>query len=178
LFPVDTRTSTTCPVPANSDLLGRTLDDAAGEAFDKIAKLLNLPYPGGKYIDVLAGHGTADPRLFSKPYLHNDNCDFSFSGLKTAVALYVQKKSFAAIDYTEFNVEVIDQEIKDLCATVNDTIVETLLEKTRRALRSVPGQDLVPCGWRGGQQSFAAKIFRVRGGPGTQIFSSRSKLLW
>lgn len=127
------------PRPCEFRLLGRTLDDAAGEAFDKIAKLLNLPYPGGKYIDILARHGTADPRLFSKPYLHNDNCDFSFSGLKTAVALYVQKKSFAAIDYTEFNVDTIAQEIKDLCATVNDTIVETLLEKTRRALRLCPG---------------------------------------
>lgn len=120
-------------------LLGRTLDDAAGEAFDKIAKILNLPYPGGKYIDVLARHGTADPRLFSKPYLNNDNCDFSFSGLKTAVALYVQKKSFAAIDYREFNIDDVDQEIKDLCASVNDTIVETLIEKTRRALQLCPG---------------------------------------
>ncbi len=126
------------PRPCEFTLLGKTLDDAAGEAFDKIAKLLNLPYPGGKYIDILAGHGTSNPRLFSKPYLHNDNCDFSFSGLKTAVALYVQKKSFDAIDYADFNVDAISQEIKDLCATVNDTIVETLLEKTRRAVERCP----------------------------------------
>jgi N6-L-threonylcarbamoyladenine synthase len=126
------------PRPCEFKLLGKTLDDAAGEAFDKIAKLLNLPYPGGKYIDILAGHGTADPRLFSKPYLHNDNCDFSFSGLKTAVALYVQKNSFAAIDFSDFNVENISQDIKDLCASVNDTIVETLLEKTRRAVDRCP----------------------------------------
>jgi N6-L-threonylcarbamoyladenine synthase len=122
------------PAPCEFNLLGKTLDDAAGEAFDKIAKLLNLPYPGGKYIDILAGHGTANPRLFSKPYLQNDNCDFSFSGLKTAVAQYVHKNSFAAIDYASFDVESIPQEIKDLCATVNETIVETLLEKTRRAV--------------------------------------------
>jgi N6-L-threonylcarbamoyladenine synthase len=122
------------PAPCEFNLLGKTLDDAAGEAFDKIAKLLNLPYPGGKYIDILARHGTAEPRLFSKPYLQNDNCDFSFSGLKTAVAQYVHKKSFAAIDYAVFDVELIPQEIKDLCATVNETIVETVLEKTRRAV--------------------------------------------
>jgi N6-L-threonylcarbamoyladenine synthase len=126
------------PRPCEFRLLGKTLDDAAGEAFDKIAKLLNLPYPGGKYIDILAGHGTADPRLFSRPYLHNDNCDFSFSGLKTAVALYVQKNSFAAIDFSDFDVRAISQEIKDLCASVNDTIVETLLEKTRRAVERCP----------------------------------------
>jgi N6-L-threonylcarbamoyladenine synthase len=124
--------------PCEFTLLGKTLDDAAGEAFDKIAKLLNLPYPGGKYIDVLATRGTADPRLFSKPYLHNDNCDFSFSGLKTAVAHYVQKKSFAVIDYANFDVEAIPQEIKDLCATVNHTIVETLFEKTKRAVERCP----------------------------------------
>ena len=122
------------PAPCEFNLLGKTLDDAAGEAFDKIAKLLNLPYPGGKYIDILARHGTAEPRLFSKPYLQNDNCDFSFSGLKTAVAQYVHKKSFAAIDYAVFDVELIPQEIKDLCATVNETIVETVLEKSRRAV--------------------------------------------
>ena len=115
-------------------LLGKTLDDAAGEAFDKIAKLLNLPYPGGKYIDLLAEHGVSDPRLFSKPYLQNDNCDFSFSGLKTAVAQYVHHQALPAIDYSAFDIESISQKIKDLCATVNDTVVETLLEKTRRAL--------------------------------------------
>jgi N6-L-threonylcarbamoyladenine synthase len=120
-------------------LLGRTLDDAAGEAFDKIAKLLNLPYPGGKYIDELARHGTADPRLFSKPYLQNDNCDFSFSGLKTAVALHVQQRSLPAIDYAAFDAESVPQEIKDLCATVNETVALTLLEKTRRALERCPG---------------------------------------
>lgn len=127
------------PRPCEFRLLGKTLDDAAGEAFDKIAKLLNLPYPGGKYIDILAGLGTADPRLFSRPYLHNDNCDFSFSGLKTAVAQYVQKRSLPPIDYADFKAEAVPREIRDLCASVNDTIVETLVEKTRRAVERCPG---------------------------------------
>jgi len=120
-------------------LVGRTLDDAAGEAFDKIAKLLNLPYPGGKYIDILAGHGTADPRLFTRPYLNNSNCDFSFSGLKTAVAHYVAGHDLPRIDYAQFQVDMIPMVIKDLCASVNLTIVQTLLEKTRRALDAHPG---------------------------------------
>ncbi len=125
--------------PLDFVLLGKTLDDAAGEAFDKIAKLLNLPYPGGKYIDILAGKGTADPRLFSKPYLHNDNCDFSFSGLKTAVANYVQQQDIPAVDYVDFREDFAPSVIKDLCATVNLVIVQTLLEKVRRALDATPG---------------------------------------
>jgi N6-L-threonylcarbamoyladenine synthase len=125
--------------PCVFQLLGRTLDDAAGEAFDKIAKLLNFPYPGGKYIDVLAGHGTADPKLFSRPYLNNDNCDFSFSGLKTAVAQYVRARSLPAMNYAAFAVDSVAQDIKDLCATVNETIVLTVLEKARRALEHCPG---------------------------------------
>lgn len=124
--------------PMNFELVGRTLDDAAGEAFDKIAKLLNLPYPGGKYIDILAGHGTANPRLFTKPYLNNENCDFSFSGLKTAVANYISGHDLPQIAYADFQIETISAQIKDLCASVNWTIVETLLEKTRRALRLHP----------------------------------------
>ncbi len=122
----------------NFELVGRTLDDAAGEAFDKIAKLLNLPYPGGKYIDILAGHGVVNSRLFTKPYLNNENCDFSFSGLKTAVANYVAGHDLSQISYADFQVDAISSQIKDLCASVNWTIVETLLEKTRRALRLYP----------------------------------------
>lgn len=120
------------------ELVGRTLDDAAGEAFDKIAKILNLPYPGGKYIDVLAEEGRADPRLFTRPYLNNSNCDFSFSGLKTAVAQYVASHDLLRIDYADFRVDAVPAPIKDLCASVNLTIVQTLLEKSRRALVAHP----------------------------------------
>lgn len=116
------------------ELVGRTLDDAAGEAFDKIAKLLNLPYPGGKYVDILANHGVAEPRLFTRPYLNNLNCDFSFSGLKTAVAQYIETHAIPQVDYAKFHVEAVPQDVRNLCASVNLTIVQTLLEKTRRAL--------------------------------------------
>lgn len=124
--------------PDDFVVVGRTLDDAAGEAFDKIAKLMNLPYPGGKYIDVLGQHGTPDKRLFTKPYLQNDNCDFSFSGLKTAVWNHVQNKAVPVLDYTTFRLDTISSEVKDLCASINYTIVATLLEKTGRALALHP----------------------------------------
>ena len=71
--------------PSRCIVLGKTLDDAAGEAFDKVGKILGLAYPGGKLMDALARQGRADARLFPRPYLDNDNLDFSFSGLKTAV---------------------------------------------------------------------------------------------
>jgi N6-L-threonylcarbamoyladenine synthase len=70
--------------------LGRTLDDAAGEAFDKVAKLLGLPYPGGVQIDRLAAQGNPRAIDFPRPLLHQDNLDFSFSGMKTAVLNYVR----------------------------------------------------------------------------------------
>lgn len=127
------------PAPGRFELLGRTLDDAAGEAFDKIAKLLNLPYPGGKYIDELARLGTPDRRLFTKPYLNNDNCDFSFSGLKTAVALHVAQNGLPALDYADFDPALVSQRVRDLCASVSETVAMTLLEKTRRALERTAG---------------------------------------
>lgn len=127
------------PRPGVFELMGRTLDDAAGEAFDKIAKLLNLPYPGGKYIDELARLGTPVRGLFTRPYLNNDNCDFSFSGLKTAVALHVEQNALPALDYAAFDPDVVDTRVKDLCATVSETVAQTLLEKTRRALGRVDG---------------------------------------
>jgi len=127
------------PAPCSFELMGRTLDDAAGEAFDKIAKVLNLPYPGGKYIDELARLGTPDRRLFTRPYLNNDNCDFSFSGLKTAVALYAQHEKLPALDFAAYDAGDVPQRIRDLCATVNLTVVETLLEKVRRALARCDG---------------------------------------
>lgn len=127
------------PRPGAFELMGRTLDDAAGEAFDKIAKLLNLPYPGGKYIDELARLGTPVRGLFTRPYLNNDNCDFSFSGLKTAVALHVEQHALPALDYATFDPAVVEPRVKDLCATVSETVAQTLLEKTRRGLGRADG---------------------------------------
>ena len=75
--------------PSRIVQLGRTLDDAAGEAFDKVGKLMGLAYPGGRLLDMLARQGRADARLFPRPYLDNDNLDFSFSGLKTAAATWL-----------------------------------------------------------------------------------------
>ena len=119
--------------------LGRTIDDAAGEAFDKSGKLLGLAYPGGRLLDELAGAGTADPRLFPRPYVDNDNLDFSFSGLKTAVAQHVAAH-FGPSDWTRplEHADDAPQALRDCCASFNLAVVETLVIKTRRALARHP----------------------------------------
>jgi N6-L-threonylcarbamoyladenine synthase len=101
------------------DLLGRTLDDAAGEAFDKVAKLLDLPYPGGPEIDRLAKLG--DPKKFDLPrsMLNSGDLNFSFSGLKTAVRYLLPKLE------GDFRA--------DLCASFQEAVVEVLVQKTIRA---------------------------------------------
>lgn len=101
-------------------VLGETLDDAAGEAFDKIAKVLCLPYPGGPQIDRLARSG--DPLAFAFPRPKVEGLNFSFSGLKTAVRYFLQER-------LRRNPDFIDQRINDLAASVQYTIVEILLEK-------------------------------------------------
>jgi N6-L-threonylcarbamoyladenine synthase len=109
-------------------LLGRTLDDAAGEAFDKVAKLLGLPYPGGPEIDRLAKHG--DPKRFDLPrsMLNSPDFNFSFSGLKTAVRYLLPKLN------GDFQA--------DLCASFQEAVIDVLVQKTVRAARS-SGMNLI-----------------------------------
>jgi N6-L-threonylcarbamoyladenine synthase len=133
-------------------LLGRTLDDAVGEAFDKTAKLLNLPYPGGYYIDALASMAQPDPKLFSLPYLDNQNLNFSFSGLKTAVARYIQKRPDLPLKEFAFEPHVPEiatnhPEIAEFCASFNYCVAMTLYKKVSRALqRSLQVQALILAG--------------------------------
>lgn len=106
------------------ELLGETLDDAAGEAFDKTAKILNLPYPGGPLIDRHAQRG--NPKAFKLPEPQIEGLNFSFSGLKTAI-LYLVQAEMKKDD--RFLVERID----DICATVQHRIVSILLNKLKKA---------------------------------------------
>ncbi len=106
------------------EVIGQTIDDAAGEAFDKTAKLLGLPYPGGPHLDRLAR--TGDPLRFAFPVGAMPGYDFSFSGLKTAV-LYFLKKEIAR------HPDFVAQNLADLCAGIQHTVVATLLRQLRRA---------------------------------------------
>ena len=105
-------------------VLGSTIDDAAGECFDKIAKLIGLPYPGGPLVDRLAKEGNPVAYDFPRPMIRDESDDFSFSGLKTSVRYFLEKRPGLADD---------PKQLRDLCASVQAAIVETLVAKTVRA---------------------------------------------
>ena len=129
--------------PFDLNWLGRTLDDAVGEAFDKTARMLNLPYPGGRIIDELSGFAHPDPALFTRPYVANQNLDFSFSGLKTAVGSYIQAHPELIAPHMQVEPDVSalaasHPALAGLCASLNWCIAATLSLKLRRAVRRYP----------------------------------------
>ena len=107
------------------ELLGQTRDDAAGEAFDKVAKFMGLGYPGGVVIDKIAPQGNPDAIRFARPMLGSDSLDFSFSGLKTAVVNYLRKNPLSG--------DKDSQEVYDLAASFQEAVVDVLVEKLIRA---------------------------------------------
>ena len=107
-------------------VLGGTIDDAAGECFDKTGKLMGLPYPAGPEIDRLAEQGNPTAFTFPRPLLHDSNDDFSFSGLKTSVRYFIRDHPDLLLDA---------QKIRDLCASVQAAIVDVLVKKTIRAAK-------------------------------------------
>ena len=106
------------------EVIGETLDDAVGEAFDKTAKLLGLPYPGGPYIDKYAQQG--NPRAFGFPVSDMPGLNFSFSGIKTAVLYFLR-------DRLKENPQFIEQNMADICASVQYTLVKMLTKKVKKA---------------------------------------------
>ena len=106
------------------EIIGKTTDDAAGEAFDKIGKIFGLDYPAGPIVDRLAKEGNPDAFTFSKPRLEHYN--YSFSGIKTSVLYFIQKE-------VRKNPHFIEENLKDLCASVQKAIVGILMEKLEKA---------------------------------------------
>ncbi len=103
-----------------SEIIGKTIDDAAGEAFDKAAKMVGLPYPGGPLVDKYAQLGNPDAFPFPQPQI--PNLDFSFSGLKTSFLYFIQKQE-------KINPNFIAENLNDLCASIQKTIIKHLLKK-------------------------------------------------
>lgn len=108
------------------EIMGKTIDDAAGEAFDKCAKVMGLPYPGGPHIDQHASAGNPKAFRFSKP--HIPEFDYSFSGLKTSFLYTIR-------DNIHQNPKFIEENIDDLCASLQQTIIDILLDKLEKAIR-------------------------------------------
>ena len=127
-------------------LLGDTLDDAAGEAFDKTAKLMDLPYPGGPALAALAGQGRAGAFRFARPMTDRPGLDFSFSGLKTQVMLAWQGSDRS------------DQTRSDIARAFEEAIVETLVIKCRRALAATGARTLVVAGGVGANRNLRAQL--------------------
>ena len=108
------------------EILGETIDDAVGEAFDKSAKILGLPYPGGPFIDKYAKLGNPKAYKFTKPKV--GDLDFSFSGLKTGILYFIQKQQ-------RINPNFVEENLKDICASIQFTIIEILMNKLKNAVK-------------------------------------------
>lgn len=119
-----------CESPLDLKLMGSTIDDAAGEAFDKVAKILNLPYPGGPSIEKTAKNGNPKAIAFPRPMLDRDSFDFSFSGLKTAVLYHCQGQDMKGQSKVA---SMSDKEIADIAASFQAAVTDVLTIKTIRA---------------------------------------------
>ncbi len=139
-------------------LLGETLDDAAGEAFDKSAKLLGLGYPGGAILSALAQRGTPGRFRLPRPMLHSGDLDFSFSGLKTAVLTLARQH------------ELDEQTRADLAYAVQDAIVEVLASKALTALKRAHLTQLVVAGGVGANQLLRARLSHAAHQHGYRVF--------
>ena len=140
------------------ELLGESVDDAAGEAFDKTAKLLGLPYPGGPILSKLAGQGVAGRFKLPRPMLHSGDLMFSFSGLKTAVLTATQKPDFAP------------ERMADLAAEFQEAVVEVLCAKARAALAETGLSQLVVAGGVGANKRLRERLTKDIGRRGGKVF--------
>jgi N6-L-threonylcarbamoyladenine synthase len=126
-----------CKAPLEMEILGETIDDAAGEAFDKAAKMLGLPYPGGPLIDKYAKLGNPKAYTFAKPNIPNFN--FSFSGVKTSILYFLQKEKVS-------NPAFIEENLNDLCASIQHTIISILMKKLNEAAKQTGIRDICIAG--------------------------------
>lgn len=141
--------------PFDMKIIGQTIDDAAGEAFDKCAKVIGGPYPGGPYVDKLAKEGNDKAFTFAKP--HIPGYDYSFSGLKTSFLYLVR-------DYLKEDPDFIEKNRADLCASFQRAVIETLMEKLKHAVRdlkinrvAVAGGVSANSGLRNAYQEYASR---------------------
>ncbi|MCA0233994.1 MAG: tRNA (adenosine(37)-N6)-threonylcarbamoyltransferase complex transferase subunit TsaD [Bacteroidetes bacterium] len=123
--------------PLDMEIIGETQDDAVGEAFDKTAKLLNLPYPGGPLVDKRAQEG--NPLAYNFPLSEMPGLNYSFSGIKTSILYFLQGK-------TKTNPQFVEENIADICASVQHTLIKMLLQKLRKAARQTGISDIAIAG--------------------------------
>ena len=151
--------------PGEYRVLGQTLDDAAGEAFDKTAKLLGLPYPGGPALAELATQGAAGRFDFPRPMLKRSGLDFSFSGLKTAVMLVVRE--------LESQSALSESARADIAKSFEEAVVDTLVGKARRALEATGRKTLIVAGGVGANRCLRETLRVELGKHDMQVFYPR-----
>jgi N6-L-threonylcarbamoyladenine synthase len=144
-------------------ILGETLDDAAGEAFDKTAKMLGLPYPGGAALAQLAERGRSGRFNFPRPMLDRPGLDFSFSGLKTAALVALRDR---APD---------DEDRADIARGFQEAVVDTLAEKSRRALAASGHRRLVVAGGVGANRRLRERLEEIAHAAGAQLYFPRTE---
>lgn len=143
------------------EIVGETLDDAAGEAFDKTAKILNLPYPGGPLIDKNAKLGNPYAFTFSKPQIAGLN--YSFSGLKTNILYFVR-------DHQKKNEHFIEENIADICASVQHSIVEILLDKLKKAAKQYGIKQIAIAGGVSANSGLRNSLLQMQDNLGWDVF--------
>lgn len=143
------------------EVIGETLDDAAGEAFDKVAKIMGLPYPGGPHVDRLANEG--NPERFEFPKTNMQRLDFSFSGFKTAFLYFLQKE-------VKQNPNFVKENLADLCASAQHTILNTLIGKVSRAMRETKIKRIAIAGGVSANSGLRARLKEKQLEKGWEVF--------
>ncbi len=143
----------------NYKIIGQSQDDAVGEAFDKVAKLLDLPYPGGPHIEKLASEGDPNSYDFPRPMIHSDNLDMSLSGLKTSVLYTVQK------------IKNLDHNKKaDIAASFQQAVTDLLVEKITRAIEETNRKDVIIAGGVAANKFIRSEFKKLEGLLGIKVY--------
>ena len=141
------------------EILGQSQDDAVGEAFDKVGKLLELPYPGGPHIEKLALQGNSNAYDFPRPMIHSDNLDLSFSGLKTSVL------------YTVRDIENLTDQVKaDIAASFQQAIIDVLTKKIKKAVEVSGRSEVIIAGGVAANKALRAAIKDLETSLGIRVF--------
>ena len=141
------------------EILGQSQDDAVGEAFDKVGKLLELPYPGGPHIEKLALQGNSKAYDFPRPMIHSDNLDLSFSGLKTSVL------------YTVRDIENLTDQVKaDIAASFQQAVIDVLTKKIKKAVEVSGRSDVIIAGGVAANKALRAAIKDLETSLGIRVF--------
>jgi N6-L-threonylcarbamoyladenine synthase len=143
------------------EILGQTIDDAVGEAFDKAAKILGLPYPGGPLIDKLAKDGNR--KKFSFAQTHVSGYDYSFSGIKTSFLYFVR-------DHVNVNANFIDENLNDICASYQEHLISTLLKNVKRALKDTSITQLAVAGGVSANSRLREEVQRLSDEENVKVF--------